>query len=239
MRIQLFLFLFLMSIFSVAAQTTVSNSKIKNKLKFTTSYNFGALKNLEIAPVSRYDYTGLIYKIGYERITKKKNLFNIEFDYLESTLETDVIPVLNLGYTKLGLGISYVKNIYNDDNFSIHLGLKSNSNISTYSMRNGERNLFSQSFSLASIFNYRINEKHSLFSELSVPFIFFRSTHATSGIYSLKEYQGLSWSFGYKYSPSEQFDFTFNYNLNYERLQITSAFREVQQQLGFGIIFKF
>jgi len=239
MRVLFCIFLFSMSFLSVNAQSTEGNSRTKNKFKFTIGYNFGALKNLEIAPVSRYDYGGLVYEFGYERTTKKQNLFTIEFDYLESALETDIIPVLNLGYTKLGLGISYLKQIHNDDKFSAHLGLKSYSNLSTYSIRNGQRDLLSQSFSLAGRFNYRINDKHSLFSELSIPFVFLRTTHTSSGIYSLNDYQSISWNIGYKYSISKRFDFALNYNFNYDRLQIRSAFREVQQQFGFGLIYKF
>ncbi len=52
-----------------------------NTLEFSTGYNIGSLKNLEYAPLARYDYKGLVYKLGFERTTKKKTylVFNSIF----------------------------------------------------------------------------------------------------------------------------------------------------------------
>jgi len=211
----------------------------KNTLEFSTGYNSGALKNLEIAPVSRYDYNGLIYKLGYRRTSKKQNLFNIQLDYLESELKSDLIPVLNLDYTKIDLNISYLKQVYSKNKFSFHLGLKSYSNISSYSKNNEFRAIINQSFGVASQSSYQINEKHSLSSKLAMPFILLRATHGDSGIYSLKKYQSVSWNIGYNYSLSNRLDAIATYDFNYDRLQITSAFREVQYQLNVGLNFKF
>lgn len=211
----------------------------KNTFEFSTGYNSGALKNLEIAPVSRYDYNGLIYKLGYKRTSKKQNLFNIQLDYLESELKIDLIPVLNLDYSKIGLNFSYLKQIYSKNKFSIHLGLKSYSNVSIYSKSNEFRTIINQSFGVASQFSYQINEKHSLSSRLAMPFVLLRATHGSSGIYSLRNHQSMSWNIGYNYSFSNRLDAIFSYDFNYDRLQITSAFREVQHQLNFGLNFKF
>ena len=227
-----------MSFISVYAQTS-GNPKKKNTFKFSLGYNFGALKNLEIAPISRYDYVGLVYKFGYERISKRQNLLSIEFDYLESQLKTDVIPVLNLNYTKSGLSLSYLKQIYHKDKLSVHLGLKSYTNLSTYLKENISRDISNQSFSIASKFNYSINNKHSLSSKLSIPVILYRATHTSSEIHSLKKYQSISWDLSYKYSLSSQLQFVFNYNFHYDRVHIISAFREIQQQINLGILFKF
>lgn len=224
----------LLFISNLYAQSSPKN----NTLEFSTGYNSGALKNLEIAPVSRYDYTGLVYRLVYERISKKQNLFNIQLDYLASELRTDVIPVLHLDYTKIGLNVSYLKQIYNKNKWAVYLGLNANSNISIYSKRNEFRTLVDQSFGLASQFSFQINEKHRVFSRVAIPFLLCRASHASSGIYSVNQYQSMLWQIGYNYSFSSRFDATFRYDFNYDRLQITSAFREVQYQLNIGLNFK-
>ncbi len=61
------------SFFSIAYSQTVQK---KNQLEFSIGYNSGSLKNLEIAPVARYDYNGLVY----ERTSEKQNIFEIEME---------------------------------------------------------------------------------------------------------------------------------------------------------------
>ncbi|MGK0386430.1 MAG: hypothetical protein ACI849_001046 [Patiriisocius sp.] len=120
----------------------------------------------------------------------------------------------------------------------MHVGLKSYSNASIYSKNNESRTILNQSFGVASKFSYQINETHRISSRVAIPFVLFRTTHASSGIYSLKQYQSISWNLEYNYAFSNRFDATLSYDFNYDRLQITSAFREVQQQLNFGLNFK-
>ena len=211
----------------------------KNKLEFSTGYNFGALKNLEFAPVSRYDYEGLVYKLNYQRLTKKEKIFEVQLDYLQSELKTDLIPVLNSGYTKIGLRFSSLKPIYTENKLSIHLGLLSLSDISTYDESNSYESIINQSFAVASRFSYQIDERQALFSRLAVPVVLFRSTPSSSDIYSLGSYQGVLWNIGYQYSLSDHFDLKFSYDFSYDRLQISSAFREVQHQFSFGFSYKF
>ncbi len=211
----------------------------KNNLEFSTGYTIGALKNLEIAPVSRYDYNGLIYKLSYQRSTKKEKIVGIRLDYLQSELKTGLIPALNLDYSKVGLNISYLKKVYVKNNFSLHLGLHSQSNISIYSKDNNYRSIVDQKISLASQFLYQINERQRLSSQLVIPTVLFRATHASSGIYSLHNYQSILFNLRYGYSLSNRFDTTLSYDFNYDRLQISNAFRELQYQLSIGLTFKF
>ncbi len=237
MKIKLLLFLIL--IFSYYAGLSQVNTNKKNKFQFSTGFNSGAHKNLEISPVSRYNYNGLVSKLNYRRFTKKEKIFEVQLDYLKSELKTDLIPVLNLDYTKMGLSILFLQQIYNKNKFSIYLGLQSYSNVSTYSKSNNDRSIINQLFGVASQFSYQVNEKQTLFSKFMLPVVLFRITPSYSGIYSLGRYQSILWNIGYKYSFSDHFGLKLSYDFNYDRLQIPNAFREVQYQLNLGFNYKF
>ncbi len=214
-------------------------SPSKNTFDFSIGYNFGALKNLEIAPVSRYDYNGPVYKLNYQRLTKKKKIFEVQLDYIQSELKADLTPLLNLEYTKIGLSFSSLKQIYNKNKFSIHLGLQSHSDLSLYNIRPNDQLIFDQTLRVESKFSYQINEKQGLFSKLTIPVLLFRITNSDANVYSINRYQSLQWNIGYKYSLCNQLDMRFSYDFNYSRLQIPNAFREVQYQLNLGVNYKF
>ncbi len=215
------------------AQTTTNDN-----LEFSTGYNIGALKNLEFAPVSRYDYQSLLYMLKYERYTKNQNLFEVQLDYLNTEIVSDVIPVLNSAYSKIGLRFSYLKEVLDQDKFSIYAGLQTKSAIALYGNNNVDI-IADQSVGLGSQFSYQINNKQALFSKLSVPVVLFRVTDTDAGIYSFNRYQSISWNIGYKHELSNRLDLTFRYDFNYDRLQIPSAFREIQYQFNLGLNFKF
>lgn len=211
----------------------------KNQLEFSTGYNFGALKNLQFAPVARYDYNGLTYKLNYRRTTKKQNLFEIRFDYLNSELKTDIIPALNLDYSKTRLGFSYLKKVYTKNNLLLHLGLHSQSNVAIYSKNNDYRAIVDQAFGIASRLSYQINEKQRFSSKLIIPMMLLKISDTDANIYSLNRNQSILWNTEYNYSLSNQFDMKLSYDFNYERLQIPNAFRELQHQINLGINYKF
>ncbi len=223
----------------VISLTTLIDLHAQNTLEFSVGYNSGALKNLEIAPVSRYDYSGPIYKLSYERNTKKNNFLKFQFDYLSSTLASDEIPALNLDYSKTGFQITYLKQIYNQKRFSIHLGLQSYTNSSTYTNPRESNQIFNQSIGIESRFSYQLSEKHTLSSRLVIPVILFRNTHVDNGVYSLDKYQSLQWNMYYSYAFCEHWGLKVGYDFNYDRLDIPSAFREVQYQLNLGVNYKF
>jgi hypothetical protein len=233
--------LFLILIFSLSYTTgfsqTETNTK-KNKLKFSTGFNSGSLKNLEFAPVSRYDYNGLVYKLNYERTSKNKNLFEIQLDYLNSELKTDLIPILNADYSKTGLGFSYLKRLYNKNAFSMYLGLQSQTNISFYF--NSNYYVVEQEFGIASRFTYQLNKKQYLTSKITIPVALLRVTkNSDFNSYSLNRYQSALWNLEYGYSLSNSFDIKLNYDFKYNRLQIPNAFRELQHQINLGVNYKF
>ncbi len=230
--------LFFVLFFTQGFSQTTSDIE-KNNIEFSVGYNTGALKNLQFAPVARYDYNGLVYKLTYERQTQSANQFTATLHYLTSELQTDRIPVLNLDYSKIGLEISYLKRLYDRNQFSIHAGLQSRSVISIYSKENQNRTITDQSFGIASQFSYVINDKHAVFSKLAVPVTLLRVTNSDAGLYSLNRFQSTSWNIGYTYNLSRQLDLNLSYDFNYDRLQIQNSFREVQYQFNLGLNFKF
>ena len=231
----------IISIFALSYTTGFSQRETnikKNNLQFSTGFNSGSLKNLEFAPVSRYDYNGLVYKLNYERTSKNENLFEIQLDYLSSELESDVSPILNADYSKIGLGFSYLKHIYNKNAFSIHLGLQSQTSASLYF--NSNYYVADQEFGIASRFTYQLNKKQYLTSKMTIPVALLRVTENSGfNTYSLNRYQSALWDLEYGYSLSNNFDIKLNYDFKYNRLQISNAFRELQHQLNLGINYKF
>ncbi|PCJ94741.1 MAG: hypothetical protein COA50_10110 [Flavobacteriaceae bacterium] len=208
-----------------------------SSLVFSIGYNSGSLKNLVFAPVSRYDYNGLVYQLKYASTSKKENLFEIQLDYLNSELKSDLIPVLNANYSKIVLNFSYLKQVYNKNKLAIHVGLQSQTNVSSYI--NWKAYDFQQKLGVAGRLTFQADEKQTLSSKLTLPFLMWRTSTFEENFYSLKSYQSLLWSTEYKYKLSNHFDFNVNYNFNYDRLQISNAYRELQHQINLGINFKF
>ncbi len=233
--------LFLISILVLSYTTgfsqTDTNTK-KNSIEFSTGYNSGTLKNLEFAPLSRYDYNGLYHQLKYSRISKREKLFEIQLDYLNSELKSDLIPALNVDdYSKIVLNFSYLKQIYNKNKFAIYFGLQSQTSVSSYFK--WDLYDFQQKLGIAGRFTFKIDEKQSLSSKLTLPFMMWRTSTFEENLYSLKRYQSVLWSTEYKYKLSNHFDIKLNYNFNYDRLQISNAYRELQHQINLGINFKF
>jgi hypothetical protein len=235
MRNYLFFFLCISS-FHLNAQDK-TNAKNKNQLEFSTGYNAGFLKNLSFAPVSRYTYNGLNYQLKYTRTRKKENLFEIQLDYLNTKLKSDVIPVLGADYSKTGMNFSYLKQVYTKNKFAIHVGLQSQTTIASYN--HWKAYDIQQKLGLAGRFTYQIDEKNSLSSKLTLPFIMWRTSTFEENFYAIDKYQSMLWSTAYTYKLSNHFDVKANYNFNYDRLQIPNTYRELQHQVNLGITFKF
>lgn len=237
MKIKLLLLIsfFSLSCASIVAQT-ISNSK-QNSLEFSSGYTFGALKNLSFAPVARYDYNALNHRLKYVRTTEKDKLFEVQVDYLDTDLESEAIPALNASYSKVVLNFSYLRPIYTKSKLAIHLGLQSQTNVSGYNQWQVYE--AQQKFGVAGRLTYQIAPKHSLSAKLTLPFLMLRVSTFEEKLYSLGKYQSILWNTEYKYSLSEHFDIKASYNFNYDRLQISDAYKELQHQLNLGINFKF
>ncbi|MCF6348317.1 MAG: hypothetical protein L3J20_08470 [Flavobacteriaceae bacterium] len=224
------------SFFTVGyTQTT----KKKNQIEFSIGYNSGSLKNLELAPVARYDYNGLVYKLNYERTSKKQNIFEVGLNFLGKTaLKTDKLSNFNTEILKAGLDFSYLKQLYNKNDLSIHLGLQSRTNISFFFNKSDYID-FHQELGIASRFKYQLNEEQYFLSKITIPFILGRVTNASANLFSFNRYQSMLWNLQYGYKLSERFDIKATYDFSYNRLQIPSAYRELQHQINLGIIYKF
>lgn len=245
MRTYIFAFLCLSSL-SLYAQDKI-NTKKKNQLEFSTGYNSGFLKNLAFAPVSSYHYNGLNHQLKYTHVSKKENLFEIQLNYLNSELKSDLIPVLNADYSKIVLNFSYLKQVYYKNKFTIHVGLQAQINGSSY-LQSGLSGLFNfqqgaydfqQKLGIASRFTFQVNEKHSLSSKLTIPLYMLRVSTFEESFYSLNKYQSILWSTEYKYKLSNHFDVKANYTFNYDKLQVFNTYRELQYQINLGLNYKF
>jgi hypothetical protein len=235
--------LFTTAILSAVAVQSQTTHK-KNQLEFSVGNNFGFLKNLEFAPLVMYEYKGPVYKLDYTRTSKNKNLFEVELDYLKAELKSDVLPNLNNDYAKVGMGLSYLKKICYNDRFAVNLGLQSQTNISIYANKNttfnqGDYFTVHQEFGIAGKLSYQLTEKQYLASKFFLPIVLFRATDAEGKFYALDNYQSILLDFEYGYKLSNHFEAKASYNFNYARLQVPSAYRELQHQLNLGINYKF
>ena len=238
MKIKLLFFISASLLFLSKAHAQ-STTKNQNLLEFSISYNSGSLKNLELAPVARYDYNGVVYKLNYERTTKRQNIFEVEIDFLDKTaLKTNRLSNFNTDYLKVGLGFSYLKQLYDKNAFKIYLGLQSQTSAS-FVFNKTDYFVAHQEFGIASRFAYQLSEKQYLSSKLTIPFILIRATDAQSSIQSFNRYQSILWNLKYGYELSEHFDLKATYDFNYNRLQVPSAYRELQHQISLGINYKF
>ena len=207
--------LFLISIFALSSATgfaqTDTNTK-KNKLEFSTGFNSGSLKNIEFAPVARYDYNDLVYKLSYERRTKNQNIFKIGLDFLGKTaLTTERLSNFNTEILKAGIDFSYLRQLYTKNSFSIHLGLQSQTNGSLFFDTNDYVDLH-QEFGIASRFGYQLNKKHYLSSKITIPFVLGRVTSQSADLYSFNSYQSISMNLEYSYNLSDNFDLKATYD---------------------------
>ena len=209
----------------------------KNSLEFSTGYTNGYLKNLSFAPVARYDYSGLNYQLKYNRTTKRDKLFVVQLNYISTELETNIIPEPNPQYSKIVLNVSSLKEIYKNQKLKIHLGLQTQSNVSSFN--DWKQYDFQQKLGIAGRFTYQIHNKQSLSSKLTIPLVMLRTSTFDESFYSVGKYQSILWSTDYNYILSNRFDLKASYNFNYDRLQISNAFRELQHQINLGINYKF
>lgn len=233
----LFLILFFAFSYTTAFAQTQANTIKKNQLEFSTGYNSGFLKNLAFAPISSYKYDGLNYQLKYTRTSKKENLFEVQLEYLNSELKSDLIPRLNADYSKIVLNFSYLKRAYVHNKFAIHVGLQSQTNVSSYIEWRGYD--FQQKLGIAGRFTFKVDEKQSLSAKLTIPFLMWRTSTFEENFYLINSYQSILWNTEYKYKLSNHFDIKVNYNFNYDRLQISSAYRELQHRVNLGINYKF
>ncbi len=189
-----------------------------------------------------------MYKLNYNRTTKKQKLFEIQLQYLSSELKSINISILNADYEKIGLGISSLKKVVNKNSYTLHLGLQSQTSLSVYSKKTDfdtEENFkvnyldIKQSFGITSKFTYQFNKKQALTTKLALPIVLLRLSDFDDNFLSLNKHQSILWNLDYKHSLSNSFDIKIGYDFNYERLQVPITFRELQYQLNLGLNYKF
>lgn len=231
-------FIITLSVLSLSTAHSQTPRK-RNRLEFSIGYNSGSLKNLELAPVAKYNYNGVQYKFHYERISRKQNVFEIELDFLPKTeIKTGRLSFFNTEILKTGMNFSYLKQLHNKNSLSIHLGIQSLSNISFF-YNKSDYFYFHQEFGITSRFQFQLNKKQYLSSRITIPFLLLRVTNAKATTRSFNRYQSILWNFKYGYVLSKHFDLKLTYDFIYNRLQVPSAYREIQHQINLGITYKF
>lgn len=227
--------IFLLSISNALAQ--VDSIPKKNSIEISSGYTVGYLKNLVFAPVSRYNYNALNYQLNYTRTTKREKLFEVQLDYLDTELESKIIPEPNPQYSKIGLNFSSLKQVCKNEKLKIYLGLQTQTNVSSF--YDWKQYDFQQKLGIAGRLSYYLNSKHRISSKITIPFLLWRTSTFEENFYSIGKYQSVLWTTVYSYTLSKHFDLEVSYNFNYDRLQIPNAFRELQYQFNLGLNYKF
>lgn len=235
MKLNRLLFLTAATLGATVAQSQTTPKK--NQLEFSVGHSSGHLKNLEFAPVAQFEYDATVYKLNYSRTSKKQNLFEVKLDYLSTELKTDRLSNLNTDYLKAGMAFAYLKQVYNKNKWAIHVGLQSQTTFSSY--HNEDYVSFHQEFGIAGRFSYQLNDRHYLSSKLTIPIVLLRLTNAEAKFFAPDKYQSAIWDLEYGYKLSNHFNLKASYNFNYGRLQIPSAYRELQHQINLGINYTF
>lgn len=228
--------LFTTAILAAVAVQAQTDPK-KNQLEFSVGTISGGLKNLEFAPVAKYAYESSVYGLNYTRLSKNKKLFEVKLDYVSARLKTDNLSNLNTDYLKGGMTFAYLKQVYTTPKFAVHIGLQSQTVLSTY--HKGDYTTLHQEFGIAGRVSYQITDKHYLSSKLTLPIVLLRVTNAEAKFFTLDHYQSILWEFEYGYKLSNHLDIKARYNFNYSRLQVPSTYRELQHQVNLGINYKF
>lgn len=218
----------------------------RNTASVIIGYNSAALKNLNFAPVYRYDYNGLVYGIQYARTTKRNRLFAAEYKRVSSTLKSKNIPALNADYATSRIGLTYLWRVVNKQPFQAHLGLQWQTVQSKYSVESATdpdtRLLiydFQQKIGLGAQLSYQFAEKHGLQSKIGIPLMLLQIGYLDSDLYFLGGHKGILWDTKYTYTLNDKIDLTLLYSFTYDHIDSANTFKEAQFQTMAGFNFKF
>lgn len=234
MRNYQYILIIIILFFVTAANGQISESK--KQLNVKIGYNQGLYKNLTLSPVVLYAFNNPFFEIGYLRKTKKNRLFDIHLKYWKSELKTDKTPALNLDYENVGLHLNYLFPIFNKNKLSIHTGIFSRTSLVGFGQIAGE---IQQKFALAGRLKYELNNKHTLFTQLSIPILYAIKGNLDFDFYSFRRYIGYNYNLSYAYKLSNKFDITLSYFSRYDKVESTNIFRELQNQFTLGINYNF
>lgn len=227
-------------LFLIFGLTGFSQEKKQTKtseLEISTTYVLGHYKNLSFAPVSKYDYNTLAYQLKFVQKSSTNSLFEIELRYFTSDLESDIIPQPNPEYSKYIFNVSSLIQVYDKNDLRIHLGGQLQSNLSTFF--DGQPHDFQQKLGFAGRLYYSLNEKNVVSSGLVIPLLLWRTSTFDKNWYALGKYQGLLFFTEYAYDLSNELTLKASCQMQYDRLKIFNAYRELQYHVGIGINYKF
>ena len=212
----------------------------RNQIGFNIGYATGAYKNLTLSPVVMYKYNNPVLALGYTRKTKKDRILAFSLKHWNTTLESEKIPQLNLNYSNSSLRVDYLFPTLQKDELTVYTGFFSQT---AEVLQKSEETLIAgevrQKFALTGMLRYELNERHAFSAQLSIPFFWLVHGNLDSDIYSFKRYQGYNYRLGYEVTLTNKFDLTLAYSAIYDRIQSNNVFRELQNQLTFGVHYNF
>ncbi len=214
--------------------------ELRKKIRLEIGYNSGALKNLDLAPVSKYNYTGTTLSVDYIYTTKKQNSYEIELKNLNSVLKSEAIDKLNIAYETMRFNLTYLKKIYSNTSLKINLGPSFQSVFSSYEIDKETYLIeFQQQVGIAARVLYQFNNNQYISSKATIPLGILLLGNINNDLFGPKNYRGVSWSSMYGYTLSERFEVTLDYFFTYTHINIPSTYKEAQHQLAIGINYKF
>lgn len=223
--------------FFVVSISYGQNTKFKNEGGISIGYNWGAFKNLTLAPVSMYQYQSPVFEIHYLRYTKKNRIVELRYQHWKSELNSERIPALNLEYKSDLISLNVLYPVFDRNKWILHIGFFTQSAAHLYGgIIAGE---VRQRLDFSTRIAYQINEKHLIISQLSIPVIFFVYGKLDTDLYLPDKYQGYIFNIEYQYALSNRLNLVSQFRSRYDRLQSENIYRELQSRISTGINLKF
>lgn len=253
------LFIFLFTTHLVIAQSKEANEPEYKQTELTLKIglNQGYLKDLQISKL-HYQQTGLVYGIHFSR-RKQKSIFTIRLDYHNIKGKTDASDYFTLTGNHVGnLSIEYLIKLKKAPaKWNFHIGPQFKTSFSYFNW--GGQDSFSflinHSLGIALQTDYTLSEKHSFYSNLSLPLfnLLVRPPWAgyddeleansdkplkliTNGDFtSVNIYRAIDWYFNYRNQFSEHWALNFQYRFQYQLMTGDRQVNFMQNQYTVGL----
>ncbi len=244
-------------IFRVQAQ--VSDTAFYNSIGLEIGYSIDYLNDQNFSPINQKGTT-LLYSANYERWTE--NSFKISISYGDGTLESRPDNSFNTSYYKARISSTYLKNISKKSSSTkFYIGGAYNLNLLYLDWY--DQDAFSyittNGLSVNGAISKQLNNKHSIRSELAIPFIQFLSRPPYNGIdefiienqdqpiaiildgnlTSFNTYRAFIWNVNYSYRLSQHFNWQIGYTLNLQKVDDINKFKSLTNSISTSVNYIF